>query len=108
MTKSSIFYSITFIFSISIISIFLALLFLLEYDKQQYTEKLNAKYSIIARATLFHLNNFITNDELKKQVQGYQMREIADTKVREEIVKSAQIIQKITDKIGTRDRKSVV
>ena len=101
MTKSSIFYSITFIFSISIISIFLALLFLLEYDKQQYTEKLNAKYSIIARATLFHLNNFITNDELKKQVQGYQMREIADTKVREEIVKSAQIIQKITDKIGT-------
>ena len=101
MTKSSIFYSITFIFSISIISIFLALLFLLEYDKQQYTEKLNAKYSIIARATLFHLNNFITNDELKKQVQGYQMREIADTKIREEIVRSAQIIQKITDKIGT-------
>ena len=60
MNKSSIFYSITFIFSISIISIFLALLFLLEYDKQQYTDKLNAKYSVIARATLFHLNNFIT------------------------------------------------
>lgn len=101
MTKSSIFYSITFIFSISIVSIFLALLFLLEYDKQQYTEKLNAKYSIIARATLFHLNNFITNDELKKQVQGYQMREIGDKKAREEVLKSAQIIQKITDKIGT-------
>ncbi len=101
MTKSSIFYSITFIFSISIVSIFLALLFLLEYDKQQYTEKLNAKYSIIARATLFHLNNFITNDELKKQVQGYQMLEIGDKKIREEIVKNAQVIQKITDKIGT-------
>lgn len=100
MTKSSIFYSITFIFSISIISIFLALLFLLEYDKQQYTDKLNAKYSIIARATLFHLNNFITNDELKKQVQGYQMKEINDTKEREEVLKNAQIIQKISDKIG--------
>lgn len=101
MTKSSIFYSITFIFSISIISIFLALLFLLEYDKQQYTDKLNAKYSIIARATLFHLNNFITSDELKKQMQGYHMREIADKKIQDEIVKSAQVIQKISDKIGT-------
>ena len=100
MTKSSIFYSITFIFAISIVSIFLALLFLLEYDKQQYTDKLNAKYSIIARATLFHLNNFITNDELKKQVQGYQMKEINDKAIQEEIVKNAQIIQKISDKIG--------
>lgn len=101
MTKSSIFYSITFIFSISIISIFLALLFLLEYDKQMYTEKLNIKYSIISRATLFHLNNFITNDELKRQVQGYQMREITDKEDKEQIIKNAQIIQKIADRIGT-------
>lgn len=101
MTKSSIFYSITFIFTISIISIFLALLFLLEYDKQTYTDKLNTKYSIIARATLFHLNNFITNDELKKQVQGYQMREITDKESQDFIIKNAQIIQKISDRIGT-------
>ncbi|WP_263833037.1 ArsS family sensor histidine kinase [Sulfurospirillum oryzae] len=101
MTKSSIFYSITFIFAISIVSIFLALLFLLEYDKQTYTEKLNTKYSIIARATLFHLNNFITNDELKKQVQGYRMREITEKETQEQIIKSAQVIQKISDRIGT-------
>ncbi len=101
MTKSSIFYSITFIFTISIVSIFLALLFLLEYDKQNYTEKLNTKYSIIARATLFHLNNFITNDELKRQVQGYQMREITDKNTKEQIIQHAQIIQKISDRIGT-------
>lgn len=101
MTKSSIFYSITFIFAISIVSIFLALLFLLEYDKQTYTEKLNTKYSIISRATLFHLNNFITNDELKRQVQGYQMREITDKETQAHILKNAQIIQKIADRIGT-------
>jgi two-component system, OmpR family, sensor kinase len=101
MTKSSIFYSITFIFTISIVSIFLALLFLLEYDKQTYTEKLNTKYSIIARATLFHLNNFITNEELKRQVQGYQMREIIDDETKTLIIKNAQIIQKIADRIGT-------
>ncbi|MBN1840474.1 MAG: HAMP domain-containing histidine kinase [Campylobacterales bacterium] len=101
MTKSSIFYSITFIFATSIVSIFLALLFLLEYDKQTYTEKLNTKYSIISRATLFHLNNFITNEELKRQVQGYQMREITDKEVKQSIIARAQIIQKIADKIGT-------
>lgn len=101
MTKSSIFYSITFIFAISIVSIFLALLFLLEYDKQSYTEKLNTKYSIIARATLFHLNNFITNEELKRQVQGYQMREITDDDTKIFIIKNAQVIQKIADRIGT-------
>ncbi|MBP9566091.1 MAG: HAMP domain-containing histidine kinase [Sulfurospirillum sp.] len=101
MTKSSIFYSITFIFATSIVSIFLALLFLLEYDKQTYTEKLNTKYSIISRATLFHLNNFITNEELKRQVQGYQMREITDKEVKQSIIERAQIIQKIADKIGT-------
>ncbi|NCD11711.1 MAG: HAMP domain-containing histidine kinase [Epsilonproteobacteria bacterium] len=101
MTKSSIFYSITFIFATSIVSIFLALLFLLEYDKQTYTEKLNTKYSIISRATLFHLNNFITNEELKRQVQGYQMREITDKEIKQSIITRAQIIQKIADKIGT-------
>ncbi len=100
MTKSSIFYSITFIFFISIASIFFALLFLLEYDKQSYTEKLNTKYSIIARATLFHLNNFITNDELKKQVQGYRMSEINDKELKKEVIENAQVIQKIADKIG--------
>jgi len=100
MTKSSIFYSITFIFFISIASIFFALLFLLEYDKQSYTEKLNTKYSIIARATLFHLNNFITNDELKQQVQGYRMSEINDKEHKKEVIEKAQVIQKIADKIG--------
>ncbi|MDD3342426.1 MAG: ArsS family sensor histidine kinase [Sulfurospirillaceae bacterium] len=101
MTKSSIFYSITFIFAVSIVSIFLALLFLLEYDKQNYTEKLNTKYSIIARATLFHMNNFITNEELQKQVQGYRMREIDDEQTKKYIIKNAEVIQKISDRIGT-------
>ena len=59
ITRSSIFFSITSTFLLSLISIFLAAMFLLEYDKQEYTDKLNKKYSIIASATLFHLNNFI-------------------------------------------------
>ncbi len=101
INKSSIFYSITFIFLLSIISIILTFLFLIEYDKQNYTKKLNDKYTIVARATLFHLNNFITEDELKEQVKDYKMTEITNKKEKEEILEKANVLQKITGRIGS-------
>ncbi|WP_331773832.1 ArsS family sensor histidine kinase [Sulfurospirillum sp. 1612] len=101
MNRNSIFYSITFIFIISIASIILAFMFLMDYDKQNYTEKLNNKYTIIARATLFHLNNFITKKELENQVEGYNMKGINNKKDKEKIIKNAQVLQKIVNKIGT-------
>jgi two-component system OmpR family sensor kinase len=101
IAKSSIFYSITFIFFISLVSIFFALLFLLDYDKQNYTEKLNKKYSIIARATLFHLNNFIDENELKEQIKDYSMRKIDSPKIKDYIISHSKIIQKIQSKIGS-------
>lgn len=94
MTKSSILYSITFIFFLSIASIFFAFMFLMDYDKQNYTEKLNTKYSIIARATLFHLNNFINAKELQEQIKDYSMREIEGKEIRDYIVSQAKLIQK--------------
>lgn len=100
MTKSSILYSITFIFFLSIASIFFAFMFLMDYDKQNYTEKLNTKYSIIARATLFHLNNFINAKELQEQIKDYSMREIEGKEIRDYIVSQAKLIQKIESKIG--------
>ena len=99
--RSSIFYSITFIFLLSFISVILAAIFLLEYDKKEYTDKLNTKYSIIARATLFHLNNFIDDNELKKQVQDYRMRNIENDKIKDYIIQNSKIIQKIQSKIGS-------
>ncbi|MDX1808322.1 MAG: ArsS family sensor histidine kinase [Sulfurospirillaceae bacterium] len=101
MNRNSIFYSITFIFIISIASIILAFMFLMDYDQQNYTEKLNNKYTIIARATLFHLNNFITEKELEKQVEGYNMKEMNDAKEKNRIIKHALVLQKITNRIGT-------
>jgi len=100
ITKSSIFYSITFIFLLSLTSVVLAAIFLLEYDKQDYTEKLNKKYSIIARATLFHLNNFIDKTELENQIRDYSMRNIDNNKIKDYIIEEAQVIQKIESKIG--------
>jgi two-component system OmpR family sensor kinase len=72
----------------------------MDYDKQNYTEKLNTKYSIIARATLFHLNHFISAKELQAQIKDYSMREIEGKDVREYIVSQAKLIQKIESKIG--------
>ncbi len=100
INKSSIFVSITFTFCISLISILLAAMFLLEYDKQEYTDKLNKKYSIIARATLFHLNNFIDNAELNQQVKDYSMRKIENNKIKDYILENSEVIQKIENRIG--------
>ncbi len=99
-SRSSIFASITFTFILSLVSIFLAVMFLLEYDKQQYTEKLNTKYSIIARATLFHLNNFIGDEELQEQIRDYKMRKIDNDNIKEYIIERSETIQKIESKIG--------
>ena len=100
INRSSIFVSITFTFFLSLVSILLAAMFLLEYDKQEYSDKLNKKYSIIARATLFHLNNFIDNDELNQQVKDYSMRKIDNNKIKDYILENSEIIQKIESKIG--------
>ncbi len=101
ISQSSIYYSITFIFFISLVSIFFALLFLLEYDKKNYTEKLNEKYTIIARATLFHLNNFIDKKEFKEQIKNFKLRKIESEEIKKYIIENSKIIQKIQSKIGS-------
>jgi len=90
ISRSSIFVSITFTFLLSLISIFLAAVFLLEYDKQEYADKLNTKYSIIARATLFHLNNFIDDAELQQQIKDYSMRRIDNNKIKDSQIRCNQ------------------
>ncbi len=100
MNRNSIFYSITFISIISVVSIILAFIFLMDYDKQNYTEKLNNKYTLVAKATLFHLNNFITEKELEKQVKNYNMKEVIDKTLKNTIIKKATVLQKIVGKIG--------
>jgi len=101
INRSSIFFSITFIFIISISSIIVAFIFLMDYDQKNYTEKLNNKYTIVARATLFHLNNFISKKELENQVKSYHMLDIKDKKLQRTIIDKANVLQKITGKIGS-------
>lgn len=72
----------------------------MDFDKKNYTDELNTKYSIIARATLFHLNNFISNTELQEQVKDYKIRKIEGQKIIEHIISKSELIQKIESKIG--------
>ncbi len=73
----------------------------MDYDQKNYTEKLNNKYTIVARATLFHLNNFISKKELENQVKSYHMLDIKDKKLQRTIIDKANVLQKITGKIGS-------
>ena len=69
--KKSIFYNITFIFLIAAMAVGVAYLYMLKYDKQKYTQELNERYSIVARATLYRLLNQPINAQFKRsRVQG--------------------------------------
>lgn len=99
MKFSSIFYSITFIFILSTTSIFLAFLWLMDYDKQNYTRELNTKYSVVSRATLMHLNGFLSDLEYAGQIKGFQMPEVAENN--DEIIRNSRVLEEIKQDIGT-------
>ncbi|QCD52404.1 ArsS family sensor histidine kinase [Campylobacter sp. RM16192] len=101
MKRSSVFYTITFIFILAATSIFLAFLWLMEYDKQNYTRELNAKYSTIARNTLFYMSGIINDKEYERQVEGIKMPEVIDQEEKDKILKNATILEEISADIGS-------
>ncbi|QKF92090.1 ArsS family sensor histidine kinase [Campylobacter sp. CCUG 57310] len=101
MKRSSVFYTITFIFILALTSIFLAFLWLMDYDKQNYTRELNAKYSTIARNTLFYMSGIINEKEYDRQLEGINMPEITNDTQKEEILKNAMVLEEISADIGS-------
>ncbi|EAK0830281.1 HAMP domain-containing histidine kinase [Campylobacter fetus] len=101
MKFSSIFYTITLIFAIATTSIFLAFLWLMDYDKQNYTRELNTKYSIVARATLLYMSELMDENEYKSQIQNFEMPEIKNQKLKNEILTNASILEEISADIGS-------
>ncbi|MDR1614436.1 MAG: ArsS family sensor histidine kinase [Campylobacteraceae bacterium] len=100
IVKSSILYTITVIFCISVASVTLAFLYLMQNDKENYTEELNIKYSVIAGATLFHLNSFITAKEMREQIKDYKMEEITDEPLKSYILSHGEVLQTLNNRIG--------
>lgn len=97
MSKSSIFFTITFIFVFAIISAILAFLWLIEYDQQNYTNELNSKYSLIANARMLYLNGVIDEDEFKEQTKNYKMTLVTKpSEIRQVIFRGESLAKAIT------------
>ena len=101
MKRSSVFYTITFIFALALTSIFLAFLWLMDYDKQNYARELNAKYSTIARNQLFLMSGIINEKEYERQTGDFKMPEITNERQKEEILSNATVLEEISADIGS-------
>ncbi len=101
MKKSSIFFSITFIFFIAALGVLVAYFNLVKYDKQKYTQELNERYSIVARSTLIRLLSTPLNKEFKKELKIYKVKLITDQKMMSNILQNGEILQKVTLRLGT-------
>ena len=101
MKKSSIFFSITFIFFIAALGVLVAYLYLVKYDKQKYTHELNERYSIVTRATLYRLISKPINEEFRKELEIYKVRLIIDDDFIEHVLQNGEILDKVKSRLGT-------
>jgi len=100
MKRSSIIYSITFIFFIASIGVLVAYYNLVKYDKQKYTKELNDRYAIVARSTLLRILSRPLDKNFKKELKIYKVRLIANPDLMENILQNGEILQKVTLRIG--------
>ena len=101
MPRSSIFITITFIFGLALVSIFLAFLWLMGFDKQNYTRELNNKYSNVARTNLLYMGGIINKAQYDRQLSNIDMPEITATNEKEEILKNAAVLEEISSDLGS-------
>ena len=101
MPRSSIFITITFIFGLALVSIFLAFLWLMGFDKQNYTRELNNKYSNVARTNLLYMGGIINKDQYDRQLSNIDMPEITAKNEKEEILKNAAVLEEISSDLGS-------
>lgn len=101
MPRSSIFITITFIFGLALVSIFLAFLWLMGFDKQNYTRELNNKYSNVARTNLLYMGGIINKAQYDRQLSNIDMPEITAKNEKEEILKKAAVLEEISSDLGS-------
>ena len=101
MPRSSIFITITFIFGLALVSIFLAFLWLMGFDKQNYTRELNNKYSNVARTNLFYMGGIINKTQYDRQLSNIDMPEITSQSRKDEILRKATVLEEISSDLGS-------
>jgi len=105
MKKSSIFVSITIIFFVAALGVFIAYLSMIRYDKQKYTQELNGRYSIVSRVSLIKLLNSPVDEKFERDLSIYKMKVIKDDKTIKDVLKHGEILQTISARIG---RSSII
>jgi len=105
MRKSSIFFSITFIFGIAIVGIFIAYLYMVKFDKQKYSHELNERYSIVSRVSILKLLNSPVDEKFEKDLKIYKMQVIKDDNKIKDILKNGEVLQSLAIRIG---RSSII
>lgn len=100
MNKSSIFYTITFVFILAIASVILAFLWLIKYDQQNYTNELNAKYSFFANARLLYFNELISERDFQEQTKNYRMVELLKPSAIRKIIYKADTLARAQTSTG--------
>ncbi len=101
MKKSSIFFSITFIFFIAALGVLVAYFYLVKYDKQKYTHELNERYSIVTRATLYRLINQPINEEFRNELKIYKVNLLMDNDFSQKVLQKGEILQKVSSRLGS-------
>lgn len=101
MIRSSVINTITLFFVLSCASIFLAFLWLMQYDKQNYTNELNLKYSFVANASLYHLDKNTSKDDFLAQIKSYNMDEILNPDMKKYVINNAKILQEKKTSTGS-------
>jgi len=101
MKKSSIFFSITFIFFIAALGVLVAYFNLVKYDKQKYTHELNERYSIVTRATLYRLISQPINEEFRKELKIYKVNLLVDNNTIQNILQNGEVLQKVSSRLGS-------
>ena len=101
MPRSSIFITITFIFGLALVSIFLAFLWLMGFDKQNYTRELNNKYSNVARTNLLYMGGIINKAQYDRQLSNIDMPEITSQSRKDEILRKATVLEEISSDLGS-------
>lgn len=98
--KSSIFYVITFIFILASSTIGVAFIWLINYDKINYSNELNAKYSYLANLKLQELNDSITKEEFDNKQKQFQLKLISKDNKRS-IISDSIILAEDSNNLGT-------
>lgn len=98
--KSSIFYVITFIFILASSTIGVAFIWLINYDKINYSNELNAKYSYLANLKLQELNDSITKEEFDNKQKQFKLKLISKDNKRN-IISDSIILAEDSNNLGT-------